>query len=78
MTNDDACCKKCDGKCSSKSKNVCNPCGSSCAIYGLGVIGAVVYFVQTAPSFMAGVIGIGKAVFWPAILMYELLMYLQM
>jgi hypothetical protein len=47
-------------------------------IYGMAFIGAVVYFVQQAATFWQGVIGIGKALFWPAILMYKLLQYLKM
>ncbi|MEK7168777.1 MAG: hypothetical protein AAB778_02085 [Patescibacteria group bacterium] len=47
------------------------------AIYGLGVIGALFYFLQNASSFETIIMGIGKAVFWPAILMFKLLTYLQ-
>lgn len=53
-------------------------CGSSNAIYGLGVVGALFYFLQSAVGFSAVIIGIGKAIFWPAILMFKLLTYLQM
>lgn len=48
------------------------------AIYGLGVIGALFYFLQHASNFTGFIMGIGKAVFWPAILMFKLLTYLQM
>ncbi len=47
------------------------------AIYGLGVIGALFYFLQNASGIEAVLWGIGKAVFWPAILMFKLLTYLQ-
>ena len=60
----------------SKGRHDC--CGGSNAIYGLGVVGALFYFLQGASGFTAIVVGIGKAVFWPAILMFELLSYLQM
>ena len=53
-------------------------CGQSSAIYGLGVVGALFYFLQNAPNFGAVMIGIGKSFFWPAILMFKLLTYLQM
>lgn len=53
-------------------------CGSSNAIYGLGVVGALFYFLQGASTFGLIVTGIGKAIFWPAILMFKLLTYLQM
>jgi hypothetical protein len=43
------------------------------ALYGLGLIGAAVYFLAQATSFWTGVIGIIKALVWPAILVYEAL-----
>lgn len=42
-------------------------------VYGLAFIGALVYFLQHAGSFWLGVVGIGKALVWPAILVYHLL-----
>ncbi len=47
------------------------------AIYGLGVIGALFYFLQNVSGLEAILWGIGKAVFWPAILMFKLLTYLN-
>lgn len=52
--------------------------GGSNAIYGLGVIGALFYFLKGAATFGAVMVGIGKAIFWPAILMFKLLTYLRM
>lgn len=52
--------------------------GGSDAIYGLGVVGALFYFLKGATTFGAVMMGIGKAVFWPAILMFKLLTYLKM
>lgn len=52
--------------------------GSNNAIYGLGVVGALFYFLQNVNSFSAVMMGIGKAIFWPAILMFKLLTYLKM
>lgn len=54
-----------------------NNAGSG-AIYGLGVIGALVYFLQHATTFLAGVIGIIKAVFWPGVILYKVLEFLKM
>jgi len=56
----------------------CHSHGESNAIYGLGVVGALFYFLQSAPTFGMVLLGIGKAFFWPAILMFKLLTYLQM
>ncbi|MEL6918524.1 MAG: hypothetical protein AAFO99_12430 [Bacteroidota bacterium] len=49
---------------------------SSNAVYGLGFIGAAVYYVQMATGFWAGVVGILKALVWPAFLVYEVLVHL--
>jgi len=46
---------------------------TSNAIYGLGFIGAVVYYISTATSIWTGIIGFVKALIWPAFLVYELL-----
>jgi hypothetical protein len=39
----------------------------------LGFIGAAVFYIQQADGFWAGVLGILKAVVWPAFLVYSLL-----
>lgn len=49
---------------------------ASDAVYGLGLIGAAVYFIQDAPNLWAGVIGFAKAVVWPAFLVYKLFQFL--
>jgi hypothetical protein len=40
------------------------------AVYGLGLIGAAVYFIMHAVGFWAGVLGILKAIIWPAFFVY--------
>jgi hypothetical protein len=47
------------------------------AVYGLGLIGALVYYIQTATSFWDGVVGIFQALLWPAFLVYHLLKFMQ-
>lgn len=47
--------------------------GGGGAVYCLGIIGAVVYYIQQADGFWMGVLGILKAFVWPAFLVYELL-----
>ena len=47
------------------------------AVYGLGFIGALIYFIQYAGSFWAGVLGVLKAMVWPAVLVYDLLCFLK-
>jgi hypothetical protein len=46
---------------------------SSNAVYGLGLIGAAVYYIMHATSLWMGVVGFLKAIFWPAFLVYEVL-----
>ncbi len=41
--------------------------------YSLGFIGAAVYYVSTATGFWVGVLGILKAIVWPAFLVFEAL-----
>ncbi len=50
---------------------------SGAAVYGLGFIGAAIYFISHAASFGAGIIGFFKSIVWPAILVYELLKYIN-
>lgn len=45
-------------------------------MYCLGFIGAAVYYIQNAVGFWAGVVGVLKALVWPAFLVYHLLSYL--
>jgi hypothetical protein len=40
-------------------------------IYGLGFIGAAVYFISNATGFWTGVLGFLKAIVWPAFLVYH-------
>lgn len=51
---------------------------ASGAVYGLGFIGAVIYFIQHASTFWIGVLGILKAIIWPALLIYKVLELLKM
>jgi hypothetical protein len=53
-----------------------NDNGSNGAVYGLGLVGAAIYFIGHAATFSAGVIGFLKAIVWPAILVYYALNFL--
>ena len=65
----------CDTKCKCGSgSGACGACGGG--IYGLAFLGAVVYYIQHAESFWMGVLGVLKAIVWPAILVYKLLEFL--
>ena len=64
--------KKTGNKCKIKYN-----CGSG-AVYGLGFIGALIYYISTAASFWAGVLGVLKAIVWPAMIVFEVLKFLGM
>ena len=48
-------------------------CGTSGAVYGVGFIGAAIYYISQATGFWAGVLGFLKAIVWPAFLVHKLL-----
>lgn len=47
--------------------------GGGGAVYGLGFVGALIFFIQNADTFWAGVLGIFQAIVWPAYVVYKLL-----
>jgi hypothetical protein len=51
--------------------------GAAGAVYGLGLIGAAIYYIQHAGTFWIGVLGILKAIVWPVILIYNLFGFLK-
>jgi hypothetical protein len=51
--------------------------GGSDTVYGLGLIGAWVFYIGRAQNFQEGVVGFFKGIFWPAFLVYELLTFLH-
>jgi hypothetical protein len=48
-------------------------CGgpSAGAVYGLGFIGAAIYFISHSSGFWMGVLGFIKGMIWPAFLVYQ-------
>ncbi|MBR9691427.1 hypothetical protein GOV06_01450 [Candidatus Woesearchaeota archaeon] len=50
--------------------------GSGGCFYFLGFIGAVIYYISTATGFWMGVLGVLKALVWPAFIIFELLKFL--
>jgi hypothetical protein len=46
---------------------------STNAVYGVGLIGAAIYYISTATTFWMGVLGFLKALVWPGFLVYEAL-----
>jgi hypothetical protein len=47
-------------------------------LYGMGFLGSLVYFITHATGFWMGVLGIVKAIFWPAFVIYKVLELLKL
>ncbi len=45
------------------------------AVYGLGLIGAAIYYISVATGFWMGVLGLLKAIVWPVFLVLEALRF---
>jgi hypothetical protein len=56
----------------------CSGCGSGSAVYGLGFLGAAIYYIGQAATFWAGVLGVLKAIVWPVFLVFGLLKFIGM
>ncbi|MBS1532247.1 MAG: hypothetical protein JSU01_18240 [Bacteroidetes bacterium] len=52
--------------------------GQGSVLYGMGFLGALVYFIVHAVSFWSGVLGVIKAIFWPAFVIYKVLELLKL
>jgi hypothetical protein len=46
------------------------------AVYGLGFIGAAIYYISIASTFWMGVLGFLKAIIWPVFIVFEVLKFL--
>ena len=53
-----------------------NACGTGGAVYGLGFVGAVIYYISQASTFGGVLVAILKALVWPAFLVYDALRFL--
>ena len=51
----------------------CHHDHSGNAVYGLGFIGAAIYYISTATGFWMGVLGVLKAIVWPVFVVFGLL-----
>jgi len=62
-----------------KDKKVITNNNAACgAVYGLGLIGAAIYFIGHAAGFWAGVLGFLKAIVWPVFMVLKAFEYLQL
>jgi len=59
-------------------ENKNNSAGPAGAVYGIGMIGAAVFYISHAATFWLGVLGFLKAIVWPAFLVYGVLKLIGM
>ncbi len=53
--------------------------GGSGAVYGLGLVGALIYYIHFhSGSLWLVILAVIKAILWPAFLVYQLLLFLHM
>jgi hypothetical protein len=52
--------------------------GASGGVYFLALVGAAVFYLQRADTFWEGALGILKAIIWPAIVVYKLMVFMGM
>jgi hypothetical protein len=64
--------KKCEWGCGCSRSG----CTGSGGIYFLGFIGALVYNISVATGFWSGVLGVLKALIWPAYVVFKLMGFL--
>ncbi len=67
-----------NAKSESRKNRRYHPGNQAGAVYGLGFIGACVYYFSTATTFWIGVLGFLKAMVWPAFLVFEAMKALGM
>lgn len=58
-------------------KNMNNNAGPN-AVYGLGLLGALVYFLQDAHTIGQGLMGLLKSLVWPALFVYKVFEFLKL
>lgn len=51
--------------------------GGADAVYGIGMIGAWVYYLKRATTNQERALGFAKGLVWPALLVYALLAFLE-
>ncbi len=51
--------------------------GGADAVYGIGMIGAWVYYLKRATTNQERALGLAKGLVWPAFLVYALLVFLE-
>lgn len=61
----------------SKTKTIYTKTGGGNAVYCLGVIGALIYYVPAADTFWIVILAVLKSFVWPAFVVFDLLKFLH-
>jgi hypothetical protein len=61
-----------------KEKNWKGHANGAGAFYGLGLIGAAIYFLQRADTFSEVILGVVKAVVWPVFFVWRVFEFLRL
>jgi len=64
--------------CTTEKKNRHYNNNAGGAVYGLGFVGAIIYFISHAATFWMGVLGLLKAIIWPVFAVYWLFDFLKL
>ena len=59
-----------------KKKKCYDKCGAAGGFYGMGFIGAIIYYIATATGFWSGVLGVLKSIVWPVFFVYGVLKFI--
>lgn len=51
--------------------------GGGSWLYLLGLIGAMIFYIQESTGFWSGVVGVLKALVWPVFVVYDLLKFIS-
>lgn len=75
-----SCCETAEGDscCGCKKPSNSSTNSSAGAVYGIGVIGAIVYFFQNSSGLSDYLVSILKALIWPGMLVYKALELLSL
>ncbi|MBT3865730.1 hypothetical protein HOF78_01355 [Candidatus Woesearchaeota archaeon] len=65
--------KRVNSKC-----QIMDNCSSPSCVWFLGFIGAAIYNISVSVGFWSGVLGVIKALVWPAFLVFKIMQYLGM
>ena len=67
-----------DSACTYKHMHKGSSAGAFGGVYGLAFVGVAVYYIQQSDGFLMALVGVLKAIVWPALLIYKVFTMLGM